>query len=220
VKTESELLSKCREIEGLTLGQLATQLGAVIPTESLQRKGWAGVLIEKALGADAGNQSLPDFTNLGIELKTLPINAGGEPAESTFVTSISLLTLHQQIWETSQCCSKLKRVLWIPIEADSIIPYAHRRIGKGILWSPSLEEESILANDWSELSQMIVLGKLDEIHAGLGTYLQVRPKAANAKSLCHGVDEYGQKILTVPRGFYLRRSFTIYMINKYGTYTE
>ena len=66
MKTESELLSRCREIEGLTIGQLATQLKCVIPTESLQRKGWAGVLIEKALGTEAGNQSLPDFTTLGI----------------------------------------------------------------------------------------------------------------------------------------------------------
>ena len=220
MKTESELLSRCREIEGFTIGQLATQLKCVIPTESLQRKGWAGVLIEKALGTEAGNQSLPDFTTLGIELKTLPMSASGKPAESTFVTSIPLLALHQQTWETSHCYAKLKRVLWLPIEADPSIPYAHRRIGRGILWSPSFDEESILANDWTELSQMLMLGKLHEVHAGLGRYLQVRPKAANAKSLCYGLDEQGQKILTLPRGFYLRRSFTTYMIHKYRIQSE
>lgn len=215
MKTELELLSRCREIEGFSLGQLATQLGVVIPAESLQRKGWGGVLIEKALGTDAGNQALPDFTTLGIELKTLPIGATGDPTESTFVTSIPLLSLYQETWETSQCFAKLKRVLWVPIEADSTIPYAYRRIGRGILWSPSVDEAQVLANDWLELSQMVGFGKLHEINAEIGVYLQIRPKAANAKSLCYGLDEQGQKILTLPRGFYLRRSFTTYMIRKY-----
>ena len=50
---------------------------------------------------------------------------------------------------------------------------------------------------------------LAEIDASMGEYLQVRPKAANGKSLCYGFDEVGNKILTLPRGFYLRSSFTM-----------
>lgn len=205
---EAALMNRCRAIEGYSLGQLADALGVSIPQHALQRKGWAGLLIEKALGADAGNQSLPDFTALGIELKTLPMNARGVPAESTFVTSIPLMTLHLQTWETSQCFAKLRRVLWIPVEADPNISYAHRRIGQGILWSPSAMEEQILRQDWDELSHLIVLGKLHEIHAGLGIYLQIRPKAADAKALCYGMNESGETVLTLPRGFYLRRSLT------------
>ena len=208
INSEDELKTACRAIEGRSLSELASQLGLMIPAGSLQRKGWAGTLIEKALGADAGNQSLPDFTKLGIELKTLPIAASGQPAESTFVCSIPLLTLHLQDWKNSQCYSKLKRVLWLPIEADPAIPYHHRRIGQGLFWSPSLAEEQILADDWSELSQMVVMGQLDEIHAGIGRYLQIRPKAAHARSLCYGLNKLGEKVLTLPRGFYLRRAFT------------
>jgi len=205
---ESVLLKRCRAIEGYSLSQLAGQLQLVIPQHALQRKGWAGTALEKALGTNAGNLALPDFVELGIELKTLPILASGKPAESTFVTSIPLLTIHQQTWETSQCWAKLQRVLWIPIEADSNIPYVQRRIGKAILWTPSKIEQTILANDWEQLTTMIAIGKLDDLTAKMGEYLQVRPKAPDAQSLCYGLDEQGQRVQTLPRGFYLRSTFT------------
>ncbi|ARH00152.1 DNA mismatch repair endonuclease MutH [Legionella micdadei] len=208
LNNEEELLEQCRLIEGLSFAQLADFLQIAIPAEKHRRKGWAGTAIELALGTTAGTKSIPDFTELGIELKTLPLNDKGKPAESTFVTSIPLLTIHQQDWPTSQCYAKLKRVLWLPIEGDRRIPFEHRRIGRGFLWSPNQDEQTILSEDWHELVSMIGMGRLDEIHAGIGQYLQVRPKAANAKSLCYGFDSQGSKILTLPRGFYLRSRFT------------
>lgn len=207
--SEFELLARCQAIEGLSFAQLATSLEIRIPSNPLQRKGWAGQAIELALGATAGSKSAPDFCSLGIELKTLPINHLGKPAESTFITTIPLLTIHKQTWQTSQCFAKLKRVLWLPIEGDREIDFPHRRIGRGVLWSPSIAEEVILAEDWSDLTFKISSGKLSEIDASMGEYLQVRPKAANGKSLCYGFDEAGNKVLTMPRGFYLRSSFTM-----------
>lgn len=206
--SEKDLLTQCELIEGLSFSQLANALNLAIPSESTKRKGWVGMAIELALGATAGSKPIPDFDNLGIELKTLPLNERGKPAESTFVTSIPLLTIHQQTWKTSQCYAKLRRVLWIPIEGDLNISFEHRRIGKGFLWSPDSFEESILAEDWHELTFMLSTGKIDEVNASLGQYLQVRPKAANAKSLCYGFDSEGTKFLTLPRGFYLRSCFT------------
>lgn len=206
--SEAELLRRCQSIEGLSLAQLALRLNLHIPENPSQRKGWIGQAIELALGANAGNRPQPDFLNLGVELKTLPINHLGKPAESTFVTTIPLLTVHKQVWQTSQCFTKLRRVLWLSIEGDVRIPYIHRRIGRGLLWSPTAEIEAVIANDWHELTSMIGTGMLDEIDAGMGQYLQVRPKAATAKSLCYGFDDVGNKILTLPRGFYLRTRFT------------
>lgn len=212
LNNEAELLARCQAIEGLSLAQLATELGLAIPSQPIQRKGWAGQAIELALGTTAGNKPSPDFCSLGIELKTLPINHLGKPAESTFVSSIPLLTIHKQAWGSSQCFAKLKRVLWLPIEGDTHIAFPDRRLGAGLLWSPSSDEEEVLAKDWAEFAFMIGSGRLAEIDAGMGDYLQVRPKAAHGKSLCYGFDEQGNKILTLPRGFYLRSSFTARII--------
>jgi DNA mismatch repair protein MutH len=207
-RNEDDLLERCSLIEGLTFSQLASLTQFFIPAQQSKRKGWAGNAIEIALGATAGTKSLPDFNHLGIELKTIPFNKNGRPAESTFVTSISLLTVHQQEWHSSTCYQKLKRVLWVPVEGDSLIPFEQRRIGQAHLWSPGEQDEAILARDWLELSMMIGTGKLEAIDATMGDYLQVRPKAANARSLCYGFDSEGNRILTLPRGFYLRSRFT------------
>ncbi len=214
--SEAELLARCRDIEGLSFAALAKQFLMAVPTEPLKRKGWVGGLIERALGTTAGNAAKPDFHHLGIELKTLPIGAQGKPLESTFVTSIDLLNIHNEVWETSQCYSKLKRVLWLPVEGDKHIDFPHRRIGQGILWSADLIDKKILEKDWSDLSFMLGRGKLADVDARIGTYLQVRPKAANARSLCYGFDEAGKKVLTLPRGFYLRPSFTAKMMTLLG----
>lgn len=211
--TESELLSRCQAIEGLTLRQLEMSLGLAIPNQPLQRKGWVGQAIEWVLGATAGSKSTPDFNELGIELKTIPMNSSGYPAESTFITSIPLLTIHQQTWHTSSCYAKLRHILWVPIEGDRNIVFADRRIGRAVLWSPSFHDEKILERDWSEYVDLISLGRLGEIDARMGEYLQVRPKGAHAKSLCYGFDEEGNKILTMPRGFYLRSRFTAMILS-------
>lgn len=206
--SERDLLRRCLFIEGFTFSELALFTAFPIPQDANRRKGWTGMAIERALGASAGNASLPDFCTLGIELKTIPLKSVGKPSESTFVTSIPLLTIHQQKWHFSQCYQKLKHVLWVPVEGDIQIPFEQRRIGQACLWQPNAAEEKILKEDWLELTSLIATGKLETIDASMGEYLQVRPKGANAKSLCYGYDAQGNRILTLPRGFYLRTRFT------------
>ncbi|MBA2648493.1 MAG: DNA mismatch repair endonuclease MutH [Legionella sp.] len=214
-KTKAELIQRCLQMEGYSFAQLSQAIGVLIPAESNQRKGWVGQAIERFLGADASNQAKPDFQFLNIELKTIPLGQAGRPAESTFITSIPLLTIHQETWKSSQCYSKLKQILWIPVEGDRDIPYQHRRIGRGLLWSPSASQESVLEEDWNYLTLLISTGQLESLDARTGEYLQVRPKAANGKALCYGFDIQGNKIKTLPRGFYLRSNFTAQIISSY-----
>jgi DNA mismatch repair protein MutH len=55
---------------------------------------------------------------------------------------------------------------------------------------------------------LIVLGKVESITARHGEVLQLRPKAANNKARTEAIGEKGQPIMTLPRGFYLKKSFT------------
>lgn len=216
-KNELELIDRLEAIEGLSFSQISMQLNMHIPDKPGQRKGWIGQALELILGADANNKSQPDFQHLGIELKTLPIGKSGKPAESTFITSIPLLNIHKQNWESSQCYAKLRRVLWIPIEGDTKIPYAHRRVGRGFIWSPDTHQESVLSTDWNYLTLQISTGHLETLDATAGEYLQVRPKGATGKSLCYGYDAQGNKVKTLPRGFYLRSRFTEKIITTHNS---
>jgi len=207
-KTKAELLTRCEALQGLTFAHLSMHSQLPIPLEARQRKGWLGMAVEKILGASAGNKSLPDFPELDIELKTIPLNQKKQPAESTFLTSISLLTIHQETWMTSCCYAKLKCILWLPVEGCSSIDFYTRRIGRAVLWEPNATQKRILEQDWLELTTLITTGNLEKIDATFGEYLQIRPKGANAKSLCYGINDEGCKILTMPRAFYLRSRFT------------
>ncbi len=210
-----DLCQRARALAGQSIATLAQRQNITVPTDLRQHKGWQGQLIEMSLGASAGSKPLPDFPKLGIELKTIPINQQHKPCETTFVASIPLLTINQETWQTSLVRKKLARVLWVPIEGDRAIPLAQRKIGMPLLWEMDAAFETVLQRDWEELTEMICLGQLEKITARLGTYLHVRPKAANAKSLCWGIGQTGEKILTLPRGFYLRTMFTRELLAQY-----
>ncbi len=207
-KTTKELLSRAQAIAGLSFGELAIQLGIAVPPDLKRDKGWVGMLLETALGATAGSKAEQDFRHLGIELKTLPINAQGYPLETTFVSLAPLIQNSGVNWQNSHVRHKLSRVLWIPVEGSRSIPLAERRIGIPILWQPSEQQERLLQRDWEELMDYIVLGQLDKINARLGEVLQLRPKGANSKSLTKGIGKNGEIIDTLPLGFYLRKAFT------------
>jgi len=207
-KSEEELLTRARQLAGLTLNDLAKKFNQAIPKDTRHAKGWIGQLIETTLGATASSLAEPDFQLIGIELKTLPLTNNGKPKESTYVCTVPLSNLHEQEWTTCWLKRKLQRVLWLPLEADIRIPLAERHIGNAILWSPGETEVRQLQQDWEELMELVCLGKLDQITSHMGRYLQIRPKGANAKSLTTTLDEEGNTIQTLPRGFYLRPEFT------------
>jgi len=206
--TEAALLQQAQRLAGYSLGELAALAGLPIPPDLKRDKGWTGVLLELWLGASAGSKPEQDFAALGVELKTIPIDSLGRPLETTFVCVAPLTGNTGITWESSHVRHKLKRVLWIPVEGDRAIPLAARRVGAPLIWSPNEEEDRQLRLDWEELMDMIVLGQVERITARHGEVLQLRPKAANSKALTEAIGARGEPILTLPRGFYLKKNFT------------
>ena len=210
-----QLLSQAQSIAGLTFGELADELHIPVPLDLKRDKGWVGMLLERALGATAGSKAEQDFSHLGVELKTLPINAEGYPLETTFVSLAPLVQNSGVKWENSHVRHKLSCVLWMPIEGGRHIPLRERHIGAPILWKPTAEQERQLKQDWEELMDLIVLGKLDQITARIGEVMQLRPKGANSRAVTKGIGKNGEIIDTLPLGFYLRKEFTAKILNAF-----
>lgn len=221
--SEHELLEKVQSLAGLTLAEVADDAGIEVPKNLKRNKGWVGLLLEHVLGATASSRPEPDFPHLGIELKTLPINSQGKPLETTFVSVAPLVGLVGINWKNSWVRRKLSRVLWVPIICENLnnetnketIPLAKRQIGSAFIWSPSKEEELLLAMDWQELTDMITLGNIEKINGKHGQVLQLRPKAANSKAKTQAFDQYGKPFMTLPRGFYLKTPFTQQILNRH-----
>ena len=214
-ENEQILLAQAQKLAGYTLGELAALANLPIPKDLKRDKGWIGVLLELWLGASAGSKPEQDFAALGIELKTIPVDRLGRPLETTFVCVAPLTGNTGVVWETSHVRHKLKRVLWIPVEGERQIPLAERHIGTPLLWAPSEEEEHQLRLDWEELMDLIVLGQVERITARHGEVLQLRPKAANSKALTDAIGADGSPILTLPRGFYLKKNFTAALLARH-----
>ena len=214
-QTLEQLLSQAQSIAGLTFGELADELHIPVPPDLKRDKGWVGMLLERALGATEGSKAEQDFSHLGVELKTLPINAEGYPLETTFVSLAPLVQNSGVKWENSHVRHKLSCVLWMPIEGSRHIPLRERHIGAPILWKPTAEQERQLKQDWEELMDLIVLGKLDQITARIGEVMQLRPKGANSRSITKGIGRNGEVIETLPLGFYLRKAFTAGILNDF-----
>ncbi len=210
-----QLLHAVKCISGKTLAEIAFENHSVVPPNLLHNKGWVGQLIETALGVVNNSRPEPDFPELGIELKTLPINHNGQPKESTYVCVAPLTNLTNLSFANSVVGHKLSHVLWIPVQADKNIPLSKRTVGQGLFWKPNREELKLLSQDFQEITDQIFLGKVEQITAHQGEALQLRPKAANSKILTEASGPDGEKIMTLPRGFYLRPSFTKKILENY-----
>jgi DNA mismatch repair protein MutH len=210
-----QLAERASHLAGRTIAELAEQFEEVIPASLKRKKGWQGQFIEKCLGADSGNLSQPDFSLIDVELKTLPIDLNGRVQESTYVCVVSINNNLGEQWIDSVVHHKLKHVLWVPIARQNENSVADSLIGTPFFWQMSSQQEAIIRSDWENAMELISLGKVHQLNAGLGEILQVRPKAANSRVLTEVVDEQGNNAQTLPRGFYLRPQFTQSLLLQY-----
>lgn len=202
-----KLLTKARTLAGISFAQFADLRGTALPDNNISSKGWFGQQAEIYLGATAKSRAEPDFVELGIELKTLPLTQNNQPKESTYVCTVPAEIMGQH-WQDCWLRRKLAHVLWLPYEADSKLNRADRRIGTAILWHPSSAQQAALQRDWEELMAGLSLGEMAQISSHQGQYLQIRPKAANSRELTGMVNDEGATAPNLPCGFYLRPSFT------------
>lgn len=197
----AELTERARALEGLRVDQLARRIDEGSVEVGLHTKGKLGELVERVLGATGGSTATHDFPELGVELKTIPVNAQLRPRESTYVCRISIAEAERAEWETSWVHRKLSHVLWVPI-------VDWHTVARPVFWRPSPEQERTLRLDFEELMGIIGAGHIEELTARDGEVLQVRPKAQHGRVRTTAWDRDGDPVATVPRGFYLRPRFT------------
>lgn len=207
-RDEAELLARARALEGRNVGELAAVLGMSLVGDGRRTKGKAGEVVERALGATGGSAPTPDFPALSVELKTVPVDLRGWPRESTFVCTLPLADADRASWSTSWVRRKLARVLWLPIVTPARSLLSERRVGRALLWTPTAEQEAILAGDFDDIVGLVGAGRVEELDARVGRWLQARPKAAHGRVRTTAYGPEDEPLSVLPRGFYLRARFT------------
>jgi DNA mismatch repair protein MutH len=200
------LLAHARALIGVELGELADTLGLPVPVGRVRTKGWSGQVIEHELGCAVGGGRGPDFAALGVELKTVPVDATLAPRESTAVCQIDPIAIAGESWETSYVRRKLARVLFVALEVARSV--GERRVAAVQLWSPSAADERALREDF----ELIVRGyyrqgRAADLTGYVGSVLQVRPKGRDADDVRDAYDAQGRPTRIGKHGFYLRPAF-------------
>ena len=215
-----ELLARARSLEGKRVDEIARAIGASTAGAAVATKGRPGEILERALGATGGPARAVDFPDLGVELKTIPVDARGAPIESTYVCTLTLGDAESQEWESSWVRAKLARVLFVPLVAREGEAWPARVVAAPRLWSPTAEQERVLRSDFDDVVGLIGVGRIEELTAHLGRWLQVRPKARNGSKTGRAWGPDNEAIATVPRGFYLRTRFTGAILKDAGALPE
>jgi DNA mismatch repair protein MutH len=203
------LLRHARALLGATLAEVADGLGMPVPVGAVRTKGWSGQVIERELGAGDGGVHGPDFASLGIELKTVPVQGGLVPLESTAVCQIDPVAIAGESWTTSYARRKLAQVLFIALEVpEGTRSVGERRVVAVNLWTPSPPEEAALSADFELFARdYFRRGRAAEITGHLGRVMQVRPKARNADDRRAAFGPDGKPVRIGKCGFYLRPAF-------------
>jgi DNA mismatch repair protein MutH len=206
-RDEADLVRRAALLEGRGLREIAAALG--VPFRSGARaKGRAGELLERALGATGGSAAVPDFPEIGVELKTVPVGDRGEPRQSSYVCTLPLARADRAEWATSWARRKLACVLWVPIVTHRVAEPGGPRVGRAVLWRPTPEQEAVLAADFDEIVGLVGAGNVEALDARIGRWLQARPKAAHGGVRTVAFGPGDERIEALPRGFYLRARFT------------
>jgi len=215
-QTLAELLAHARALVGVELGELADALGLPVPSGRVRTKGWSGRILEHELGVAPGGARGPDFAALGVELKTVPVDAAGAPLESTAVCQIDPVAIAAESWDGSYVRAKLARVLFVALEVPpGARSVGERRVSAVRLWAPDVDEERLLRADFELFVRgFFRRGRADDITGHLGAALQVRPKGRNAADTRDGYDAAGNATRVGKSGFYLRPSFVAAILRR------
>jgi DNA mismatch repair protein MutH len=111
-------------------------------------------------------------------------------------------------WDASWVRQKLTCVLFVPIVGDKGVPVEDRTVGEPSLFRPTPAQDAQLRADYDDIMGLVGAGRVEEVTAHLGRYLQLRPKARDGSARTVTFGREGERITTVPRGFYLRATFT------------
>ena len=207
--TLEALLAHARALVGVELGVLAEGLGLPVPSGRVRTKGWSGQILEHELGVSPGGARGPDFAALGVELKTVPVDAALAPLESTAVCQIDPTAIAAEDWAGSYVRRKLARVLFVALEVPAgARSVGERRVVTVRLWSPDAAQERLLRADFELFVRAFFRrGRAADITGHLGAALQVRPKGRNAADTRAGYDAAGNPTRIGKHGFYLRPAF-------------
>jgi DNA mismatch repair protein MutH len=130
-------------------------------------KGAIGQIIEReGFGMANNNEARPDFDNLGIELKVLPLKRTSKKElavkERTKVCSINYIKLVDEVWDSSHAKNKLNEILFVFYEYDAKEPL-NSIILDHTFFQLENNDEPLIRSDWERTRSLVEQGLAHEL---------------------------------------------------------
>ena len=181
-------------------------------------KGAIGQIIEReGFGMANNNEARPDFGNLGIELKVLPLKRTSKKEltvkERTKVCSINYVKLIDEVWDSSHAKNKLNEILFVFYEYDPKDP-KNSAILDHTFFKLENSDEPLIRSDWERTRSLVEKGLAHELSESQNVIL------AASRAGTGGLDESkwdiqpNKEIRARKRAFSLKPSFTKVLWNE------
>ena len=179
--------SYAKKLEGKSLRNALKDKGMPTPMVNDRDRGNFGSLLERNyFDLPVNNESVPDFTKAGIELKATPVkrllNGNLVSKERLVFGMIDFMSIHKEEFESSAFLSKNAIVLLVFYLHEQKVNVLDYIIQLARLWGIPDADLPIIKNDWEKIVRKVREGKAHEITSGDTLYLEACTKAANNKA--------------------------------------
>lgn len=172
-----------------------------------------GNLVEWFLGKPPNNSDEPDIPELGIEVKTIPLELRGKgvkslgPKEPTSLTMIDFARVAEQDWNEAYVRKKLQRILWVPYVHNYDDKREHT-FCEPFLWTPPEGDVPQLKEDYGVVRAVIREGRPHELSEQLSVVLAARRKGQKGSTTTYS----GVRAPT--RAWALKSAYTGALLNR------
>jgi DNA mismatch repair protein MutH len=223
VKTFKDLLDRLAVVQGVPFAELCQVHGIKWYPEPARNKGLAAKVVETVLEVRTNNRPEPDLTNLGLEIKTIPVTDDLGVMEHTKVTTLNFRDVEDQDWERSTVYHKLRSILFVPVVKYDKASPERWYVRSPFVWFPSLEAEKQLREDYEAVRSLVKQKQYAAISSseppsGQGIYLMANTGGIDSGDLTKVEGAAGAEAVK-RRAWMLRKSFTRRVLSENVRYT-
>ena len=175
-----EAVEIIQKLVGKDLRKLAEIYHITVFRDGKKNKGWAGHVIERALGLPLNSAQSPNFGSWELKTASLKYLKNGSLTvkETMAITMIDPYNVANAKFEDSHLLAKLRKAvivarIWISQKEESSIIHS---VVTFDLDDPKVYSQ--IKNDYDVARNAIILGGVDALKSEMGVYVQPRTKGA------------------------------------------
>jgi DNA mismatch repair protein MutH len=205
--TLEELRIRAKALKGKYIANLT-------PTLDTKDKGAIGKIIEEyGFGIKNNSESRPDFAEIGVELKVVPLKTNSKGLSVKERTKVCLINYNQIVeseWENSHAKNKLNHVLFVFFHYIKE-NHLQSQIKDFYLFELKNQlEEPIIKSDWKRTKQMVLEGRAHQLSESQNKILAASRSGAGGLDLSKHPTQPNTSIQerAPQRSFSLKPSYT------------